>query len=293
MSSKYGVPLTDETWKGLPLRVGRFPRQGKLAALTAEADALLIWSGGVSEVTLHTRQLEPEVSPRARQQSVRHQVVRQSGMIDFLPRGTLLDEVRWQGEPSGCVSVSLERGRVERWLGNTAQRLDPERGLRLGVSDAHVVDLVQRLEQQALAGQPLGTLYVEALSLTLVSYVLARYGNDSPAAYNTRARLPLLQSKQLVAFVEDHLGEDVGLSDLAGLVGYSPDHFARLFKQSFGLSPYQYILARRVERAKSLLRDQTHSIAEVAMSCGFATQAHLSTTFKARTGMTPGVYRKS
>jgi len=292
VSSKYGVPLTDETWTGWPFRVGHFPRRGRIEALAAEADALLIWSGGVSEVTLHARQPHAG-SSRARREPVRHHLVRRSGMIDFLPRGTQFDEVSWQGEPSACVSVTLERGHVERLLGETVSRLDSERGFRLGITDTHVLDLVRRLEAQALAGQPLGRLYVEGLSLTLASYVYARYGGNSPPPSDERAKLPLLQSEQLVGFVEDNLGKNIGLTELAALVGYSPDHFARLFKRSFGLSPYQYVLARRVERAKALLRDRTHSIAEVAMAAGFATQAHLNTTFKSRTGMTPGAYRKS
>lgn len=100
-------------------------------------------------------------------------------------------------------------------------------------------------------------------------------------------------SKQLIEFIEDHLPREISLPDLAALTGYSPDHFSRLFKRAFGVTPYQYILARRVERAKSLLRDPNYSILEVALACGFCTQAHLNTVFKARTGMTPGAYRRT
>jgi AraC family transcriptional regulator len=82
------------------------------------------------------------------------------------------------------------------------------------------------------------------------------------------------------------------VSGLAAVMGYSPDHFARLFKRDFGITPYQYVLNRRVERAKSLLRARGLSIAEVAMTCGFSTQAHLSSAFKARVGTTPGAYRR-
>jgi AraC family transcriptional regulator len=58
------------------------------------------------------------------------------------------------------------------------------------------------------------------------------------------------------------------------------------------VSPHQYILARRIERAKSMLRDPRHSIVDVALACGFSSQAHLSAMFKRSTGVTPGTYRK-
>ena len=280
MSSKYGVPLTDERWAGLPLRAGNFERTGKLEGLVAAGDALLVWGGGVSDVTLHSRR-------GARTE--RHRFRRRSGMLDLLPRGTIIEEVRWEGEAASCVSVGIDAVTLAPGLGPQAA-LEPE-ALRLCLMDAHVVDLVRRLQAQAHARQPWGTPYVEALSLTLASYVYGRYG--TPAAVASERSLPELDSERLVEFVEEHLGEDIGLPQLAALVGYSPDHFARLFKRAFGRSPYQYLLERRVERAKSLLRDRSHSIAEIAVECGFSTQAHFHAAFKSRTGVTPGAYRKS
>jgi AraC family transcriptional regulator len=279
-ASKYGVPLTAEPWRGWPLRVGQFPAEGKLEGLVAASDALLVWSGGTTDVTLHAR------APGG---TVRHQFVREAGMIDLLPRGIVLEDVSWQGQQSTCVSVNFDASAIERLLGVKAT-FEPEVP-RLALSDAHVVDLAERLEAQAAAGQPGGSLYIEGLSLTLASYLYGRYGIQS-AAQEHESALPALSSQRLLAFIEEHLGSDIGIGTLAALAGYSPDHFARLFKQSFGSSPYQFILQRRVERAKALLRDRHHSIAEVAMLCGFASQAHFHTTFKARTGVTPGVYRK-
>lgn len=279
-ASKYGVPLSPEPWRGWPLRVGQFAAAGKLEGLVAASDALLVWSGGTTDVTVHAR------APGG---TVRHRFVRRSGMIDLLPRGIVLEDVAWQGEPSVCVSVNFDAAAIEQLLGAKAT-FEPE-APRLALDDGHAVDLAQRLEAQATAGQPWGSLYVEGLSLTLASYLYARYGIRGAPRENESA-LPALSSQRLLAFIEEHLGSDIGIATLAALAGYSPDHFARLFKQSFGLSPYQFILQRRVERAKALLRDRSHSIAEVAISCGFASQAHFHTTFKARTGVTPGAYRK-
>jgi AraC family transcriptional regulator len=280
MAAKYGEPLTDEVWKGWALRVGRFEAQGKLEALTAASDALLVWSGGKQDVTLDRR---------AGVAGERRRFVRYAGMIDLLPRGTLLEEIRWRGEPAECVSVAFDGALLERAFGRQLAFL-PDR-MRTALADPHVVDLVRRLQEQNALGQPWGPLYVESLSLTIASYVYGRYGGASRAG-DERPSLADRQAQLLIEYVEEHLAENVSLARLSRLLGYSPHHFTRVFKRTFGRSPYQYVLERRVERAKVLLRERALSIAAVAVSCGFGSQAHLHTAFKTRTGVTPGVYRR-
>jgi AraC family transcriptional regulator len=150
---------------------------------------------------------------------------------------------------------------------------------------------VRRLEAQAVAGQPLGTLYTEALSLTLLTYLRGRFAQATDTAADPGALSPW-QRDRVIEFVEENLSSSIGLGDLAELAGYSQDHFSRLFKRCFGQPPYQYVLTRRVERAKTMLKDHGRPISNVAAECGFATQAHLNTAFKQRTGVTPGVFRK-
>ena len=263
-----------------------YPGTGRTEeALVTQEDTLLLWSGGVSEVTLRARKAGQGPSGRTDLQ-----FARRGGMIDFVPRGTVLDEILWQGESCGYVSVALERTRVERLLGGALPAFDAERDFRINVSDAHLVDLGAASRSQAVQNEPWGSLYVEGLSLTLAAYVYGRYGAARSA--ESESRLPPTVTETLVAFIEDHLDDNIGLSELAHQVGYSPDHLARMFKKSFGLPLYQYVLRRRVERAKVLLRDRSHSIAEVASVCGFATQSHFTVAFKARTGVTPGAFRR-
>jgi len=278
MSSKYGVSFAHQAWQGWPLRVGHFGRKGALQDLVAGADALLLWSGGRSEVT---------IAERRSRGVTRHCLVRHAGMVDLLPRGTTFEEVSWRGQASECISVTLGDAQLVERLG-AATPLEPER-LRLGLVDAHVVDLVQRLRAQAVAGQPWGTLYVESLSLALASYVRARYTGPVSVDERGAGALPV---ESLVAFVEENLGSNIGLVELAAIGGYSANHFARLFKRAFGRSPHQYVVERRIERAKAILRDPRRSLAEVALECGFGSQAHFNTAFKAKAGVTPGTYRK-
>ena len=92
-------------------------------------------------------------------------------------------------------------------------------------------------------------------------------------------------------FLQAHIASDIGLSTLADLVGLSPKHFARAFKQSTGVPPHQWLIARRVERAQALLRSTPMSLSEVALNCGFADQSHFTATFRRVTGNSPGRFR--
>jgi AraC family transcriptional regulator len=85
----------------------------------------------------------------------------------------------------------------------------------------------------------------------------------------------------------------VSVAEMAQASGYSANHFARLFKRSFGMSPYQYFIERRIQCARGLLLDPARSIAEIATASGFATQAHLHGAFKRKLGVTPGEFRRS
>jgi AraC family transcriptional regulator len=89
-----------------------------------------------------------------------------------------------------------------------------------------------------------------------------------------------------------NLTQDLSILDLATLTGMSESHFSRSFKRSVGISPYQYLIQQRVERAKQLLEQRSISISTIALDCGFANQTHLTKVFRQMTGMTPKAYQK-
>jgi AraC family transcriptional regulator len=92
--------------------------------------------------------------------------------------------------------------------------------------------------------------------------------------------------------IESALGEDLTLERLAGEAGVAAHSFAAAFTRAFGVPPYRYVIQRRVERAKSLLRHTDLPISRIAYDTGFSSQSHLSTTFKRAVGVTPGQYRR-
>lgn len=286
MIHKVGLPLTDSDWSGLPMRIGHFPRAGKIEGIPCEAHTVLLWTGGTSDVHLAYRDIEGQGHER--------RFRRASGMIDILPGGLSLHEVQWRndGLGSSCVSVKFPLGSLHQLLGSATVPWNEHAAARFAVSDPHVADLITRLQAQAVGGNPLGAAYTQGLSLTLASYLFASRGPGMSNRESPRGTMGRLQTEALIVFVEDHLAHDIGLVDMAAVVGYSPHHFARLFRQTFGASPYQYLLSRRIERAKAMLRDATLPIALIAGACGFTSQSHLNSVFKRVTGATPGRYRR-
>jgi len=99
--------------------------------------------------------------------------------------------------------------------------------------------------------------------------------------------------KRVIDFIEANLQESIGLDDLARAAGLSANHFLRVFKLATGETPYHYLRARRLERARQLLADNAMPLAELALECGFANQAHFTAAFSREVGISPGRYRRA
>jgi AraC family transcriptional regulator len=93
-------------------------------------------------------------------------------------------------------------------------------------------------------------------------------------------------------FVNENLANSLSLTEIASLVQMGPCHFARAFKESTGVSPHQYVLRRRIDRAVEMLRDERSSLAGIAYDLGFSSQGHFTTVFRKFTGTQPSSYRE-
>jgi AraC family transcriptional regulator len=166
--------------------------------------------------------------------------------------------------------------------------------------DSNAVDLIPHFSRQDPLVHQLGLalkaeletsasgsrLYVESLSNALLMHLLRHYSSHKNTS-DYSGKLSKVQLEQVMNYIDEYLSQDISLSELAAVVQMGSRHFSRLFKQSTGRSPYQYLIRCRVERAKELLQRRSLSIAETAQAVGFANQSHLSRHFKRWSGVSP------
>jgi AraC-like DNA-binding protein len=110
---------------------------------------------------------------------------------------------------------------------------------------------------------------------------------------HTRGGLPPRALQRVRDYIDFHLKENIGLEELAATADLSMFHFARVFKQSQGITPHSFLLQRRIERAQELLAHSDMSLSEIAGATGFSDQSHLARQFRARVGVSPSAFRWS
>jgi AraC family transcriptional regulator len=158
--------------------------------------------------------------------------------------------------------------------------------------DSALWETVRKLKAQIGSADPGDRMYADALGGLLAHELLRRQGTHPKSIPINRGGLTGWQQKRVIDFMEEHLAEDVPLSELAALTRLSPYHFLRSFKRSFGEAPYRYWTVRRIERAKSLLANPRTSITRIAFNVGFSSTSGFSAAFRRVTGQTPTDYRR-
>lgn len=136
-----------------------------------------------------------------------------------------------------------------------------------------------------------GTLYIESLTNALTVNLLRSYSAGQTCVTEYDGGLSDRQLLQVTDYINDCLGQDIKLSNLAELLQMSEFQFSRRFKRSLGITPHQYVLQKRLERAKQLLKDTELPVMEIAMICGFSSHSHLGKLIRQQTGMSPKAYR--
>jgi len=161
----------------------------------------------------------------------------------------------------------------------------------LGMFDPRIetiaLSLLSELRSEGLGGR----LYVESLANILGIHLLRQHSSVKQPSLPRSVGLDRATLRRVNSYIEEHLAEDLSLSEIAAVAFLSPYHFARLFKASTGFAPHQYVIGRRIERAKLLLSTTNWSLTAIAHAVGFAHESHLALHFKRLTGLLPSSYR--
>ncbi len=162
---------------------------------------------------------------------------------------------------------------------------------QFSIDDPVIQQLALALKTEIQTGCMSSRLYGESLGTALAARLVQNYAVSKPSLEFKANGLPQSQLGRVIDYMQANLAQDLSILDLATLTNISESHFSRSFKQSVGITPYQYLMQQRVERAKQLLKQQIVSISDIALDCGFANQTHLTKVFRQMTGMTPKDYQ--
>jgi len=211
--------------------------------------------------------------------------------------------------PAHDASEWQRRGRSEMLAMHLSQDLIDDVAARMWSASAARVELDvplgtadPLLEQLALAiletlreaPDPSSRLYVDELVHAMACRLVRSYtanGRSARAAPDLDRAAPA-DLARLRDLVEARLAEDLSLEAIAGAIGVAPRSLSRAVLQHWGTSVHRYVLSRRLERAKTLLRATDHAIASIALDTGFSSQSHLATVFRKTTGLTPKEFRR-
>ncbi|MEM9476853.1 MAG: AraC family transcriptional regulator [Pseudomonadota bacterium] len=199
---------------------------------------------------------------------------------------------RWF-ETSDVIVVTLDPARVERFAQTElGLLLDPQQFRDL--PQFHDPDLCAAgvMLRDALEGDDISSgVMFEAMSRVLLVKLLQRYGQRRPEAVALSARFTSAHYHRVLAHIRARLDQTITVDDMAAEAGMSPSHFSRVFKETLGSTPMQYVLAYRIEQAIKMMDDPARQLGDVALACGFSDQAHFSRSFKSVTGQTPRAFR--
>ncbi len=163
---------------------------------------------------------------------------------------------------------------------------------RFQVRDPQLENIGWALKTEMESNYPSGRLYVESLAVSVASRLVSAYSSVAQHMPQQTGGLGGRRFKQTLAYIEDNLSEDLSLSQLASVAGISASHFKTLFRESAGVPLHQYVIQRRIDRAKDMLMADKLSIAEIAFATGFSHQSHLARHMRRASGLSPRAMKR-
>ena len=208
----------------------------------------------------------------------------------IIPRGTAY----WQSDnhKSKGITLGFNFGFLARTLSESIDLSCLELHPQFPTFDPLIYQIGLALKAELEQNRYSSRLYAESAATFLITHLFQHYAGKQNKEQITTNGLPKYKLQQVIDYIHAHLDCNIGLMQLADLAQMSLSHFSRLFKQSTGYSPHQFVIKCRVEQARELLLKSDLSIADITYKVGFANQGHLTNHFKRLLGVTPKVVRE-
>jgi AraC family transcriptional regulator len=204
------------------------------------------------------------------------------GQVTIVPAGSITSTRATS--PVNCLFLSIDPVLVASSSDEPGQTTDLP--LLYGIEDKFIEGVCMALQREVLQNGRSGPVYVDSLVTSLAVHLARQYGQKYSESSPSQG-IHRLVIKRAIDFINANLTKPLSLEKIAESTGLSPFHFARLFKQSVGFSPHQFILRQRIQRAKHLLMRGDLPLSSVATEVGFYDQSHFGLHFKRITGLSP------
>lgn len=198
---------------------------------------------------------------------------------------------RWNN-PTEEIHLSLCPEFLRR-MGESANIVDVELIDRFAFADSELRCLATALLSEVRSPGIATELWLESITNVLYMHVLRTYCRVSPSSEFHSTGLTAAQIRRVTEYVNDNINREITLAEMAEVAGVSRFHFAHMFKRTVGTPPHQWLIERRLERAKELLRTTRMTIADIAFEVGYQSQSHFGHIFRRATGMSPRRWRMS
>ena len=212
------------------------------------------------------------------------------GSVHITPVGNST-YMQWGEARPEVVALAIDQTMVLRIVDDAGMNPTAPLPTTLAVRDPMIRQLTEACEKEMTDLRANGRRFVETLITTLVTHIYRTYASAGQPG-DAKGGLTPKQMSRVLAYIETHIREDIGVDDLAAIVGLSAHYFAEMFKKTIGVTPYRYVLNQRVERAKALLKQGKLPVAKIADTAGFSSHAQFSSHFRKIVGITPAQFRR-
>jgi AraC family transcriptional regulator len=212
------------------------------------------------------------------------------GTITFAPRGR--DSERCTPATLEVSNVFLSHDRLMACVDQVGKGREPDLIDRLYFKDAKLFAILDLLRQEVELKEAASRLFVEQLLDLVCTQLLRAHSAFGLPNVARRRGLAPWQVKRVTAYMRAHLDKDIGLQDLADLVGLSRFYFCGAFRAATGYTPHEWLTRLRIREAGRLLADPRTSISDIALMVGYATPSAFAARFRRIMGVTPREFRR-
>jgi AraC family transcriptional regulator len=215
----------------------------------------------------------------------------------FVTRSRTPYEVRFRspaGEELEAISIHLAvepfRAALETVYARKANQVEV---IDFFGRDAALNHLCATCAELLTARVPGSSKIIADLTQLFATYLAEKYTSSASGQPEFRGGLPIRQLQKVGDYVTEHLAEEILVEALAQMVQLSPFHFSRVFKQSTGMTPLQFVTRERITRAQQLIRETSRSLIEIALDVGYSNPSHFAKVFRKVAGVTPTEFRNA